>query len=145
MAQHAEKVNSTRQDSELMERALEYVGESVGDIVPVILEEFYHRDPGAQKVFKEFGFEEHQRMAHSMVDEVLHCIISWIDGAGEVKSVIAETVPHHRSLKISDQLLVSLLDVALEVLLSGIPAEAQQERALLERVGSELQTEISRA
>lgn len=145
MVQEPEKVNSSMEDTELMERALEYAAESVGDIVPVILEEFYRREPGAEQVFKEFGFEDHRRMANSMVDEVLHCIISWVDGAEEVKSVISETVPHHRSLKIPDQLLLSMLDVSLEVFLSGIPADAQQERALLAQVGGDLRAEISRA
>ena len=145
MVQQASTVGSSSEKSELIERALEHVTEQLGDVVPLILEEFYRRDLSAKKVFQEFGFDDHQRMAHSMVDEVLHCIISWVDGAEEVKSVIAETVPHHRSLKIPDHLLESLLDVTLEVLQSGIPQQAQSERALLQQIGSELRTEISRA
>ena len=125
-----------------MELALEHISESAGDVVPVILAEFYRRDPGAEQVFRDFGFEQHERMAHSMVEEVLHCIFSWVDAAEEVKSVIGETVPHHRSLKIPDELLLSLLDVALEVLGSGIPAQAEQELVLLKRVGQELRSEI---
>ena len=132
-------------DGELMERALEYVSESVGDVVPVVLERYYHYHPEAEKVFRDFGFEEYQRMAQSMVDEVLHCIITWADEPAEVKSVIAETVPHHRSLKIPDQLLITLLDVVLDVLVTGLPTGAGQERALLERVGLELKAEIEHA
>lgn len=129
----------------LMEAALECVVESIGDIMPVVIKEYYSRYPEGEASFKHHGFDGHIRLAESMVDSVLYCIIGWVDNRREVESVISDTVPHHRSLKIPHELLVSLLDVTLGVLLSGIPDEQQDARELLESVGEEIRAEINKA
>jgi len=137
--------DSQRDRSALMETALECVVENIGDIMPVVVVEYYGRYPEGKESFEYHGFEGHVRLTESMVDSVLYCITGWIDNRREVESIISDTVPHHRSLKISHDLLISLLDVTLEILLSGIPTEQREARALVESIGSELRVEISNA
>lgn len=136
---------SVEENSKLMEQILEYAVENVGDIVPIVIERFYQRYPEGEEAFKHHGFERHIRVAAEMVDSVLYCVMSWVERPREIKSIISDTVPHHRSLKIPDELLESLLDVTYEVLNSALPTESEREKCLLEKTVQELRVEIRKA
>ena len=138
-------IDSEQDKAALMDTALECVVDSKGDIMPLVIEEYYQRCPDGKESFEHHGFDGHVRLTESMVDSVLYCITGWVDNRREIESLIADTVPHHKSLKIPRDLLVSLLDVTLEVLLSGVPIENQRARSLLVSIGREIRLEISNA
>lgn len=133
---------SKEENIKLMEQVLEYAAENVGDVTPIIIERYYKRYPEGKEAFKDHGFDRHMQVAQEMVDSALYCVMSWIERPREIKSIISDTVPHHRSLKIPDELLESLLDVTYEVLNSGLPTSAEKEKLLLANTVEDLRNEI---
>lgn len=139
------QTSSIEENSKLMEQILEYAAENIGDVIPITIEQYYQRHPEGEAAFRQHGFDRHINVAQDMVDSVLYCLMSWIERPREIKSIISDTVPHHRSLKIPDELLESLLDVTSDILHSGLPSDAEQERRLLNKTVQELKDEIRAA
>lgn len=112
-------VESAQKQLLVLEDALQYVADNMGDMAAVVIETYYARYLEGVSSFRYHGFEGHIRLAESMVDSVFYCTMGWIDNRREIESTIAEIVLHHISIKILRDLFISFFEVALRVLLWG--------------------------
>lgn len=75
-----------------LESVLEAVSESVGDITPIVLDNFFAQYPDARELFNE------KRLEQMMVDQALYCAMVWFKRPMEVKILLRETICHHHGV-----------------------------------------------
>lgn len=125
--------------AELMERSLERVVEVLGDPCAPVFARFYASYPDAREAFVRLGLESPGKLEEEMFEQSLYCLTAWVERPEEVRIVLNGSVPHHRqTLEVPLAWFDGLLGAACAVLRDTVPAEAEDELALWDRVEREL-------
>jgi hemoglobin-like flavoprotein len=100
---------------------LERAAESVGDVVPIIINNFFAKFPEAEAIFKEHDHNDSVKMAAEMANEALYCLMRWFERPEEIEIMLLDTVPHHQDLNIPMKYFTGLQECALSVIERTIP------------------------
>jgi hypothetical protein len=96
---------------------------------------FYSRYPDAREAFQRHGFGKPERLEADMVDTALYCLMTWLERPVEVAIMLYSSVPHHRNtLQVGPEWYRGLLASVIDVVAATVPAEAAEDRALVETV-----------
>ena len=108
----------------ILNTSLEYAANTLGDINPQVLSNYYSAYPEAEKEFDRLSFgnrEIRTRMERSMIDSALYCFMAWYEYPSEVDLTLQGAATQHSDTKIPLSLVTGLLQATAEVIMSAIP------------------------
>ncbi|WP_370030759.1 hypothetical protein [Qipengyuania mesophila] len=122
----------------LAQRSMERLAQVVGDITEPVLETYYARHPDARASFEHHGLGHTRELEGRMVAESLYLLLAWVEDPVRARIDHGTAIVHHNdTLLVTPHWYLGLVDATLEILLTTIPAEADDERALWLNVRAE--------
>lgn len=124
-----------------IEAALEHAAAVLGDVIPLIMAEFYRLHPEARESFAYHAPDQPDRLEAEMVDNALYCLMTWCERRAEVEIILQTSAPHHAdTLHVPVAWYAGLLDAAVSVL--GATARDAAEAALWQDLRAELHAAV---
>ena len=135
-----------RLDQTMIEQSLMRAAEEIGDIAPAVMARFYERFAAARDVFAQHGTPSPDQLEGRMVENVLYCMLHWLESPGEIRTLLWDSVPHHaQSLGIPPEHFVGFLVAVAQVIGDRIPADQDEERRCWGLLEAELRAAIEQA
>ena len=128
-----------------LEQVLERAATEIGDITPQVLELYYSRYPQAREQFVELSAGAAESLEARMVEEALYCLMIWHERPLDVKTLLAEMVPHHEYLKVPVDYFTGLQAAVLDVLDTVVLENETDFKVLITALKSELIDAIERS
>lgn len=129
----------------LLETSLTRAAELLGDITPMVMARYYARFPEALEHFEYHGLGDRESLEGEMVEQILYCLLDYLQSRGAIEIMLLGTVPHHiQTLKIPATLFHGLLDCLCDVVAETIPADSTNERRVLEDLHASLKALVDR-
>lgn len=136
---------NTDEKRTLIERCIEIAAETVGDITRPVIEHYYRNYPGIAPIFDELSYGEPEQLEGSMVETTLYCLMMWYERPVEIRTMLAETVPHHsHTLNVPLDAQVGFLESVVAIIAGSLPVTASAERNALEELRDELVITMNR-
>ena len=113
-------------DKTLIENSFEQAAEALGDITPLVYEQFFAQYPEAEELFNIKGPQFNADLKNKMVSDALYTFMEYLDTPEEVEIVFKYTIPQHVDLNIPMKYFTGLLNAVAKVVCDTTP---EQEKA----------------
>ena len=124
---------------ERLEALLTRAGEVLGDITPHVYRRYYQHLPEAREVFDHNHPGGRGMLEGQMVEQVLYCLMEWIDSPGEIEIILISTIPHHiETLGVEANQFTDLVTAVVEVIAQTIPADRPEEAEVWHGIAAEI-------
>lgn len=130
----------SRERQAAVDAALERAAERLGDVVPLVMAEFYAHHPDARAAFDQHSPHGNpHRLEAEMVDNALYFVMTWFERRAEIEIIAYTSVPHHvETLKVPAAWYAGLLGATITVLRRATPAQDTAELALWDELHAKL-------
>ena len=130
----------SREQQAQVDAALERAAERLGDIVPLVMAEFYAHHPDARAAFDTHSPHGNpHRLEAEMVDNALYFVMTWFERKAEVEIIAYTSVPHHaETLHVPPAWYSGLLEATITVLRRATPPDDTAELALWDELREKL-------
>lgn len=131
---------------EALTTILERASDKLGDLNPALFSRFYSRFPKAREAFRQHSLGAPATLEAAMADATLYCVMHWLERPVEVRLILTDQVPHHcGTLGIDQQWFSGLVEEMIALIASTVPQNKPMQKALCERLSTELRNAIEAA
>ena len=122
----------------LFESSLENAAEVLGDITPIVLDQFFKECPEAEAIFRTHGMGAKESLQASMVDWGLYCLMNWFERKQEIEIILFDAAKQHDFLKLDPKLTINLFNTLIDVIESTVAEDQIETKRLWSQIKKEL-------
>jgi len=124
----------------LIENSLTLAAERLGDITPLVMENFYARFPACQAVFERLSLGKPHEMEGEMVTQTVYSLLAVVEQPEATGIMLDEEVIQHQYYEVPVEYFNGFIDSTVDVILAAIADEMPEGARALNAVRETLKS-----